>query len=80
MKTLTIDPQKAISVMEAKGYSRDQIEGFVEVVREIDLSELVSKADLEVALAKQTASLYRFFTGAFIAQAGVIVALIALLG
>ena len=46
------------------------------IVKELDSSSLVSKTDLEIALAHQTVTIIKWVTGIFLAQGALIVALI----
>ena len=52
MKTLTVDTHKVITILQEKGYSKEQAEGLLEAARQVDLSELATKADQKVLETK----------------------------
>ena len=52
MATLVKDTHGLISFLQAKGYSKEQAEGFVEAVKEFDLESLATKQQQEVLNAK----------------------------
>ncbi len=54
MQTLVIDTNGVVKKLEQRGFSRTQAEGITEALKELDASNLATKTDLEVALAKQT--------------------------
>jgi hypothetical protein len=76
MQTLVVDTNGIVKKLEAKGFSRTQAEGITDALKELDTSKLVTKADLEVALAKQTVSIVTWMTAALLAQGALVVALI----
>jgi len=47
MATITLDTYKAVKILEEKGYTPQQAEGFVKVVQEIDMSGMATKKDIE---------------------------------
>lgn len=73
MNTIAIDTHKTVKRLLEKGYTEEQAEGFVEALTE---SELVSKADLNSAIK----DLKLWVALMLLAQAGVITALIKLIG
>jgi hypothetical protein len=75
MQTLVIDTNAIVKKLEQRGFSRTQAEGITEALSEL-ASPLVTKSDLELALAQQTTKLIIWFTGALLAQGGLVVALI----
>jgi hypothetical protein len=52
MKTLTVDTDKVITILEKKGYTKEQAEGLVEAARQVDLSELATKSEHKVLETK----------------------------
>lgn len=48
MATITIrDTHKVINVLQEKGFTKEQAEGFVEVARELDMSEFATAQQLD---------------------------------
>lgn len=76
MQTLVIDTNGVVRKLEQRGFSRAQAEGISEVLRELDTSQLVTKGDLEIALASQTTTIIKWMTGVLLAQGALIVALL----
>lgn len=74
-----IDTNGIVKKLEAKGFSRSQAEGITEALKELDTANLVTKADLELALARQTVQLLTGMTGMLLAQGALVVALIEFL-
>ena len=79
MQTLVIDTYKVIKRLQERGFTKDQAEALVSVAQEIDLSALVTKADLRDALRSQEIRIYKFMFAAMSDQAALIIALIQLL-
>jgi hypothetical protein len=75
MATIAVDTHKVITRLQERGFTKDQAEALVTVAQEIDLSALVTKADLSALEAR----LYKFLFTAMSAQTVLIVALIELL-
>jgi hypothetical protein len=76
MQTLVIDTNGIIKKLEQRGFSRTQAEGITEALKELDTATLVTKSDLELALAHQTVTIIKWVTGILLAQGALIVALI----
>jgi len=76
MQTLVVDTNGIIKKLEQRGFSRMQAEGITEALKELDVSSLVTKSDLELALAKATTTIITWMTGALFAQGALVVALI----
>ena len=76
MQTLVIDTNGIIKKLEQRGFSRAQAEGITEALKELDTGSLVTKTDLQIALADQTITLIKWMTGVLLAQGALIVALI----
>ncbi len=80
MQTLVIDTNGIVKKLEQRGFSRTQAEGITEALKELDISPLATKSDLELALAKQSAkiiaTIVTWTTGALLAQGALVVALI----
>lgn len=72
MTTISIDTHKTINKLIQRGFSQEQAEGLVEALTE---SALVTKDDLRVALAEQTASMVKWVAALLLAQAGLVTAL-----
>jgi len=79
MQTLVIDTNGIVKKLEQRGFSRTQAEGITEALKELDISSLVTKTDLELALAKQTTTIIAWTAGALLAQGALVVALIEFL-
>jgi hypothetical protein len=76
MQTLVVDTNGVVKKLEQRGFSRAQAEGITEVLKELDTSQLVSKGDLEIALANQTTTIIKWMTGMLLAQGALIVTLL----
>jgi hypothetical protein len=83
MQTLVIDTNGIVKKLEQRGFSRTQAEGITEALKDLDVSALVTKADLtaavhalELTFAKTTNTLMIWFTAALLAQGALVVALI----
>jgi hypothetical protein len=76
MQTLVIDTNGIVKKLEQRGFSRTQAEGITDALKELDTSNLVTKADLQVALAKQSVTIITWMTAILLAQGALIVALI----
>jgi hypothetical protein len=76
MQTFVIDTNGIVKKLEQRGFSRTQAEGITEALKELDTASLVTKADLELALANQTVTIIKWVTGIMLAQGALIVALI----
>jgi hypothetical protein len=73
------DKYAVMQKLQKRGFTHEQAEGIAEVLTNSDVSQLVTKSDLEIALANQTISLIKWMTGMLLAQGALIVALIELL-
>ena len=76
MQTLVIDTNGIVKKLEHRGFSRIQAEGITEALKELDVSTLVTKSDLDLALAKATTTIIAWMTGILVAQGALVVALI----
>jgi hypothetical protein len=76
MQTLVIDTNNIVKKLEQRGFSRVQAEGITDALKELDTSKLVTKSDLEIALANQTITLIKWMTGALLAQGALVVTLL----
>ena len=76
MQTLVIDTNKIVKKLEQRGFSRTQAEGITDALKELDVSSLVTKSDLDLGLAKTTTTIIAWMTGILVAQGALIVALI----
>ena len=76
MQTLVVDTNGIVRKLEQRGFSRVQAEGITEALKELDTSALVTKSDLEIALANQTITIIKWMTAMLLAQGALIVALI----
>jgi hypothetical protein len=76
MQTLVIDTNGIVKKLEQRGFSRTQAEGITDALKELDTSNLVTKADLQVALAKQSVTIITWMTAILLAKGALIVALI----
>jgi hypothetical protein len=75
MQTLVLDTNAIVKKLESRGFSRTQAEGITDALKEL-ASPLVTKSDLELALAKQTTTIVTWTAGALLAQGALVVALI----
>jgi hypothetical protein len=76
MQTLVVDTNGIVKKLEQRGFSRTQAEGITDALKELDTSNLATKADLQVALAKQTVTIVTWMTAMLLAQGTLVVALI----
>jgi hypothetical protein len=76
MQTLVTDTNGIVKKLEARGFSRTQAEGITEALKDLDVSTLATRADLELALERQTIALIKWMVGLLLAQGAVVVALI----
>ena len=76
MQTLVIATNGIVKKLEHRGFSRAQAEGIPEALKELDATGLVTKTDLELALAKATTTIVMWMAGALLAQGALVVALI----
>lgn len=76
MRTLVVDTNGIVKKLEASGFSRVQAEGITEAIKQLDVSSLATKHDLEIALARQTTKLITWMSGSLLAQAAVIIAIL----
>ena len=76
MQTLVIDTNGIVKKLEQRGFSRTQAEGITEALKELDTSKLATKADLEIALAKQTVTIITWTTAMLLAQGALVVSLL----
>jgi hypothetical protein len=76
MPALALDTNAAVKKLEHGGLTRAQADAITEVIQTIDISELATKHDLELTIEKQTIKLIAWFSGALLAQAALVVALI----
>jgi hypothetical protein len=74
MQTLVIDTNGIVKKLEQRGFPRTQAEGITEALKELDVSSLVTKADLELALPTQTTTIITWMFGALLAQGALVVA------
>lgn len=74
MTTIVADTHKLIQTLQDKGYTKEQAEGFAHVLRDLDLSDLATKADL----SRLENNIIKWLIGVLIAQTAVIVAVLAL--
>ena len=65
MQTLVIDSNGIVKKLEQHGYSRTQAEGITQVLKELDISMLATKADLKDLELR----LYKYLGGILIAHA-----------
>ena len=81
--TLIIDTNGIVKKLEQRGFSRSQAEGITEALKELDTSNLATKADLKHEIRSLELRLYRYFAGILIAHglgtAALTVALLQLL-
>ena len=47
LATLNLDTYKVVKLLQEKGYTKDQAEGFIDAVQDITLSGVATKQDLQ---------------------------------
>jgi len=52
MTTLVLDTYRAMQTLQSHGYSKEQAEGMLEILHQIDTSELATKNDIKDVLFK----------------------------
>jgi hypothetical protein len=63
MASLSLDTHKAITLLQQRGYSKQQAEGFVAVIQSADLADVATRDDIS-ALKDDIAALERSISGA----------------
>ena len=83
MQTLVIDTNGIVKKLEQRGFSRAQAEGITDALKELDTSNLATKADLKNEIRNLELRLYKYFGAILIAHglgtAALTVALLQLL-
>jgi hypothetical protein len=44
LETFTVDTNRIFSILRERGYTKEQADGFIEAVRELNLDQLVTKS------------------------------------
>jgi hypothetical protein len=70
MQTLVIDTNGIIKKLERRDFSRAQAEGITEALKELDTAALITKSDLELALAQNVYASNWYCSAWGIAQTG----------
>ncbi|MBV8889342.1 MAG: DUF1640 domain-containing protein [Alphaproteobacteria bacterium] len=81
MAITPIDTHKAVKDLAAAGFTQAQAEALADLLREaqdIDLSHLVTKADLAIAVSDLRGELIRWIVGIGFAQVALILAVLKL--
>lgn len=82
MATIIADTHKIITKLVERGYTKDQAEALTEVLQDLDLSELATKADLNELRIQLTGEIHglswRIF-GLLLAQGALVIAILQLL-
>ena len=68
MQTLVIETNGIVKKLKQRGFSRSQAEGITEVLKELDVAMLATKADLKDGLRDFEVRLYKFLAGVLIAH------------
>jgi hypothetical protein len=76
MQTLVVDTNGIVKKLEEKGFSRTQAEGITEALKELDTAHIVTKTDLELALARQSVTIISWMTAMLLGQGALVVTLI----
>lgn len=74
MSVLTIDTLAVAQLLRKHGFSEEQATGVVEALREIDVSQLVTKSDLKEAVSDLKVDIVRWLVVTQIALAGFLIA------
>ena len=75
MATIAFDTYKAVTLLQERGFTKQQAEALIQVAQEADLSSLATKEYVAEKISQQTWQLVFFMA----AQAGLIVALVQFL-
>jgi hypothetical protein len=76
MQTLVVDTNGIVKKLEEKGFSHTQAEGIAEALKELETAHLVTKTDLELALARQSVTIISWMTAMLLGQGALVVTLI----
>lgn len=82
MATIVADTHKVIPKLVERGYTQDQAEAFTEVLQDLDLSELATKADLQELRIQLTGEIHGLswkMSGLLFAQGALVIAILQLL-
>lgn len=82
MTTVLVDTYKAVSTLRENGFSKEQAEGVVKVMEQIDLSSLATKEDLlklEAKIESVKTDLIKWLVPILLGQIAVFFALVKFL-
>lgn len=82
MTRVTFDTYKVATLLQEKGFTKEQTEGLLAAVKEADVSQLATRQDLDLSNEKLKTEIFQFIitvAGAQTAAIAVIVAAIELL-
>ena len=49
LETVTVDTHQIFGILRERGYTKEQADGFVEAIRELNLDKLATKTDMQQA-------------------------------
>ena len=75
MATIALDTYKAVTLLQERGFTKQQAEALIQVAQEADMSSLATKNDIRDLELR----FFKFMFGAMTAQTALIVGLIQLL-
>lgn len=79
MATLTLDTHKAISRLKEAGFEETKAEAIVNSLKEVNLENVVTRADLRTAIAELKADLFKWLIPILLGQIAVFAAVVKLL-
>lgn len=83
MATIVADTHKVITRLVERGFTQDQAKALTDVLSDLDLSEIATKADLndlKFELAREIHGLSWRIFGLLLAQGALVIAILQLLG
>lgn len=79
MATITFDTLSYAKKLKSAGFTDQQAEVQAEAMKELMVSELATKADLQAEISKAKTEIIKWVAGMLVLQAGIVAALVKLL-
>ncbi len=79
MATITFDTLSYAKKLKSAGFTDQQAEIQAEAMKELMISELATKADLQAEISKAKTEIIKWVAGMLVLQAGIVTALVKLL-
>lgn len=76
MATIVIDTYSFVSKLKASGMDEAQAKALAESIRDLDLSHVATKQDLQVTVAELKADLFKWFIPLMLGQYGLLIAVL----